>query len=213
MNALVIWFKSKPSPVGRRQHLPRREAVQQARMTQWLTGTLAVLALTLWISMAEVDRLIASAATATGRSASASSLQAIDPRLGQENWSLWSNLNVGSRDDVEGPVQAMLIIDRQMAILLGTYFMLDAIFACLYTALLLRLLWQWRWIRGLVFLILVSELTESALQLVTLGQLQPGTGSSPQGIAGWLAAAPIVTTIKWLGLAALIVSFFAVPWL
>lgn len=186
MNALATWFQGRLPPVP----ADPDEHAQQVRLTQSLTGTLTVLALAVWIAMAEVDRLIADAATATGRSASASSLQAIDPRLGQENWSLWVSL----------PEE----IGHQVMVLLAIYFILDMVFAALYAWLLFRLFAGRRAATWIVRAVLFSELAEGMIQLITLGQLH----TEPLRIEFLLTMAFVMTEIKWLALVSLIVGIF-----
>ncbi|MHA7306169.1 hypothetical protein ACX80E_13125 [Arthrobacter sp. TMN-49] len=213
MNELVSWF------TGTLPDLPERENAQlgrmtrwfRARMSKWLTGTLAVLTLTVWIAMAEVDRLIADTATETGRSASASSLQAIDPRLGQENWAVWHSLPFSSDLAAGEAIQGTPAIGDQVASLLAIYFIADVFFAALYTGLLLRLLWRRRWVRFLVFVVLASELAESLIQLSTLHQVLVTPASEPLTVQGLLAVALVATTLKWAFLAGLVVVTFAYP--
>lgn len=184
MNSLLVWFRGliPPSPVdGAGQ-------AQQARLTQWRTGTVAVLAVTVWIAMAEVDRLIADSATSTGRSASASSLQALDPRLGQENWGLWLGL----------PEE----IRQQVCTLLGIYTGLDAIFAILYIKLLFGFFSSKFMATLAVGAVAAGELAELILQVQGIQHLRSET------LPEILASTLIASGVKWAGLALLVLSVF-----
>ncbi|MDD0859242.1 hypothetical protein NHF46_18925 [Arthrobacter alpinus] len=167
------------------------ELAQRTRLTYWRTGTLAVLAVTLWIAMAEVDRLIADSATATGRSASASSLQALDPRLGQENWGLWLSLP----EDIRQQVCGLLVI----------YSALDAVFAILYITLLYSFFSSKFMARLAVGAVAAGELAELILQGQGIRQLRLGT------LPDFLGSALIASGVKWVGLAALLLFVFIYP--
>ncbi|MGO4383253.1 hypothetical protein [Specibacter sp. RAF43] len=155
---------------------------------RWFTGMAAVVSVTLWLAMAEVNRLVADAATATGRSASASSLQALDSRLGQENWKLWSTLSSGLR--------------VQVANLLGVYTVLDLLFAVAYLSLL------WRFFRPkalpqvLLAVIAAGELGEALLQLGAVAGLRAGA------VPDILGPSLVATWAKWGGLGLLVVAVF-----
>jgi hypothetical protein len=163
----------------------------RAAFQRWATATLAVLAVTVWLALAEVDRLVTEAATATGLSASASSLQAIDPRLGQENWQLWSTLSP--------PIVA------QVSGLVIMYTVLDAVFAALYIALL------WRFFSGrklpkiLLATVAAGELAQGGLQLYAALVLAGG------GVPDILGASLAASIVKWSALGLLVIALFGYP--
>ncbi|ALV46393.1 hypothetical protein MB46_13765 [Arthrobacter alpinus] len=187
MSSVLAWFKGilPASPTD------PAELAQRRRLTYWRTGTLAVLAVTLWIAMAEVDRLIADSATSTGRSASASSLQALDPRLGQENWGLWLSLT----EDIRQQVCGLLLI----------YSGLDAIFAVLYITLLYGFFSSRIMARLAVGAVAAGELAELILQAQGIRQLRLGI------LPEFLGSALIASSVKWVGLAALVLFVFVYP--
>ncbi|POH56899.1 hypothetical protein [Arthrobacter glacialis] len=165
-----------------------------ARLTRWFTGTRVLLVVTVWIAMAEVDRLIADTATETGRSGSASSLQGLDPQLGWENWGIWLGLDEG--------------ICSQVRILLAIYVCLDVLFAVLYISLLSRFFGSRKVAKLAIGTVILGELLEVATQLV--GNYALGLDEQP-GLAlmtelAWLAV--LATFLKWAGLATLAASVF-----
>lgn len=187
MSSVLTWFQGilPASPTD------PAELAQRTRLTYWRTGTVAVLAVTLWIAMAEVDRLIADSATATGRSASASSLQALDPRLGQQNWGLWLSLP----EDIRQQVCGLLVI----------YSALDAVFAILYITLLYSFFSSKIMARLAVGAVAAGELAELILQGQGIRQLRLGT------LPDFLGSALIASGVKWVGLAALLLFVFVYP--
>lgn len=186
MDSLLAWFQGLfATPAN------GAEAALKVRLTQWSTGTLAALALAVWIAMAEVDRLIADSATSLGRSASASSLQALDPRLGQENWALWRSLP----DDIR----------EQVCALLGIYSGLDAVFAILYITLLYKFFASKFLPRLAVGAVAAGELTELILQSQGIAQLASGT------VPSFTAAAIVASGAKWLGIGVLVLFVLLSP--
>lgn len=186
MNSLLAWLQQLFSPPA-----AGAGAALLGRLTRWRNGTLASLALAVWIAMAEVDRLIADSATSLGASASASSLQAIDPRLGQENWGLWKSLPENIRN--------------QVCTLLGIYSGLDAIFALLYITLLYTFFSAKFLPRLAVGAVAAGELTELILQAQGIVQLQAGT------LPSFVVAAMMASGAKWLGLAVLLLFVLLSP--
>lgn len=158
------------------------------RLTRQRTGTLVVLAVTVWIAMAEVDRLIADAATESGRSGSASSLQGLGVLSGYGNWGIWHALEPGIRN--------------QVCVLLATYTTLDVVFAGLYLALLGGFFLPRRVAGVAIGGVALGELLELASQIAGISSL-----STPEP-ANLLSLAASGTFLKWAGLACLAVAIF-----
>ncbi|WP_269938525.1 hypothetical protein [Arthrobacter sp. HY1533] len=200
MKAFFSWFTSPLSVSEPELHFAEWEKKHQELMTKWVLGSLAALALTIWIAMAEVDRLIADAATGIGRSASASSIQSVDSSLGQENWAIWQTLYQTDHD-----------IGQQVAVLLRCYFSLDLFFTVVYTVLLLLIFWRWPWAGSLVLVVFASEVAENVLQFITLHRINLPGAEAPVPSHGILLVAQNVTTVKWASLAILVVGVCAYP--
>jgi hypothetical protein len=184
MNSPLAWFQGLIPPSS----VDRAGRAQHARLTQWRTGTVAALAVTVWIAMAEVDRLIADSATADGRTGSANSLQGLDLGLGQENWQIWLALEPGIRG--------------QVRLLLTIYTCLDVLFAVVYISLLSSFFGSRKVARIAIGTVILGELLEMVTQFV--GQHALSMNEQPALL--WVAI--MGTLLKWAGLATLAASVF-----
>lgn len=182
MEAVLARVKRVLPPVK-----PGEEALLK-RLTRQRTGTLAVLAVTVWIAMAEVDRLIVDAATESGRSGSASALQDLGVLSGYGNWGIWHALDPGIRS--------------QVGVLLTTYTSLDVVFAGLYLTLLCGVFLPHKVAGAAIGGVALGELLEVGTQIVGISSL-----SEPEP-ANLLYLAATGTFLKWAGLACLAVAVF-----
>jgi hypothetical protein len=151
------------------------------RILRWKTATLGSIAVALWVTMAEIDRLIAGAVPAGGgASRTASGLQGLDAGPRADSWAAWRLLDPGGA--------------AELSQYLHTYAVIDSLFALSYFWLLWRAVRRYRWLRGLALLVLACELGESVTLAFLSTHLEAG---------GAAVALVVLAYLKW-GLLALL---------
>ncbi|NYD77036.1 hypothetical protein [Arthrobacter cupressi] len=159
------------------------------RVLRWLTATLLVCAVTLWIAMAEIDRLVAGVVTPDGGNSSVTILSGFGAFGARDTWSVWAGLD---QEDHE-----------QLAALVTVHVAIDFAFALLYGALLFRLA------RGRILARIIAvtaaalDVTEGVLLLFAIRD----AGSTPPAAA----VLGVVTNLKWLVLALFVLGLLATP--
>ncbi|WP_120523199.1 hypothetical protein [Arthrobacter celericrescens] len=158
-------------------------------MTRWLTATLIVSAVTLWIAMAEIDRLVAGIVTPDGRNSSVTILSGFGTWGVRDTWSIWAGLDPEKHG--------------QLAALVTLHASIDFGFALLYGVLLFRLA------KGTV-LPKVIAVTAAALD-ATEGVLLLFAVHDPGSVPAAAAVMGVVTNLKWLILALFVLGIVAMP--
>lgn len=131
------------------------------RILRWKTATLTSIAVALWVTLAETDRLIAGAVPAGGgASRTAGGLQGPDAGPRADSWAAWRLLDPGGAAELSQYLQ--------------TYAIIDSLFALSYFWLLWRAVRRYRWLRGLALLVLACELGESVTLAFLSTRLEAG---------------------------------------
>jgi len=159
------------------------------RVTRWLTATLVVSAATLWIAMAEIDRLVAGIVTPDGRNSSVTLLSGFGDWGARDTWAIWAGL---------GPEK-----HGQLAALVTFHASIDFGFALLYGTLLFRLAKGTVLPRIIAVAAAALDATEGVLLLFAIHD----AGSVPVTAA----VMGVVTNLKWLTLALFVLGVVAMP--
>ena len=159
------------------------------RLTRWLTATLTVCAVTLWIAMAEIDRLVAGIVTPDGGNSSVTILSGFGAFGVRETWSVWARLE----DTAHG----------QLAALVTVHVSLDFGFALLYGTLLFRLARGRILPKTIAVTAAALDVAEGVLLLFAIRE--PGPTPPTAGVLGF------ASNVKWLFLALFIISVLATP--
>lgn len=158
------------------------------RLGRWLTATLVSAAVTLWIAMAEVDRLIAGMVDAEGRNGRMAFLTGIgaDPASA---YAIWSGLPQ----------------PEWLEVLVRLHLGLDLAFAAAYGTLLWRLAGNAGKFRILVLVVVAADVVEG---LIVAGDISTiSAGRLPDSPDVLVAA----TTVKWVSLLLFAVICILVP--
>jgi hypothetical protein len=159
------------------------------RLLRWKSATLVSAVVALWVTMAEVDRLIAGAVPAGGgASRTAAGLQSLEAAARTDSWVLWQNLE----DEQAAELESYLHI----------YAVADFLFALSYIILLWRVIGAHRWLRTLMGGVLACEVAESGLLIYLAGNFEA---------AGPATALADVARVKWVLLALFGISIFYYP--
>ncbi len=161
-----------------------------ALVARWRTATLLIAAATLWIAMAEIDRLIAGTVSTNGENSSMAILSGFGSWGARDTWRIWSSL---------GNVE-----HGNLVILATLHVVLDVFLAALYGYLLFRLA---RGAKALRTVAVLAALTDIAEGFLTIGAVRDPDRGAP------VVAAVLGTTanIKWLLLGFFLIGAVAVP--
>lgn len=155
------------------------------RLLRWKSATLVSVVVALWVTMAEVDRLIAGAVPAGGgASRTASGLQGLEAVARTDSWRIWQNLETEQAGELGSYLQ--------------TYAVADCLFALSYFLLLWRVIGVHRWLRTLMVVILICEVAESSLlyELAThFVQADLASALARFSVAKWALLALFATSI------------------
>lgn len=156
------------------------------RLLRWKSATLVSAAVALWVTMAEVDRLIAGAVPAGGgASRTASGLQGLEAFARTDSWKIWQNLEAEQAAELGSYLQ--------------TYAVADCLFALSYFLLLWRVIGTFWWLRVLMVGVLICEVAESSLLYELAMHFEQADLPGP--LAGFACA-------KWALLALFVISIF-----
>lgn len=150
------------------------------RLSRWLTPTLVSAAVTLWIAMSEIDRLIAGLLDEDGRNGRmVPSMTGVgaDPKT---TYAIWSGL-----------MQPELDQSKWLVVLVWLYLGLDVVFALVYGRLLWRMAAQAGKFRFLVLIVVVADFVEGGIIALDISGV--AAGKVPDNV-GLLVAA---TWTKW----------------
>ncbi len=159
------------------------------RLARWLTATLLVSAVTLWIAMAEIDRLVAGIVTPDGGNSSVTILSGFGAWGARDTWSVWAGL------DPEAHTRLTTLVTLHLSI--------DFVFALLYGALLFRLAKGTILPRAIAVIAAALDVTEGALLWLAIRDTGP--------IPAVAAVLGVVSNLKWLFLALFALSVLATP--
>ncbi|MBO1267125.1 hypothetical protein [Arthrobacter cavernae] len=166
------------------------EGAAHGRVLRWKTATWIVVALALWLAMAELDRLIAGLIV-SGESRRIADVVGVAAFESRDSWELWSRL-----DPQDGP---------RLSVLIRIHAGLDLLFAASYVWLLWRLV-RPRWQLGIVAgVIALAELAEAAFLMIGAAAVQ---NHETAWVGSALAGASL---IKWLTLLFFLLCCLAVP--
>lgn len=172
--------------LDRRSHVDIPRGHQ--RLLQWRLATVAASAVTLWIALGELDRLVSGAVTEKGVSRSAQSLQGLDAWGQRDSWGIWALLEPKSRE--------------QLTVLLRNFAVLDLVFAASYI-LLLGLFFR-EYVLPRLLLIALAACEAGELVLVLIGACFVRDGA----VYGAGALLAVLSIVKWAAVGLLLISAF-----
>jgi hypothetical protein len=154
---------------------------------RWKFPTLLVVAVSLWITLTELDRLIEGAAPQDGGAGrSAAGLQGLEAYARRDSWDIWAQLHPAAVPEVTG--------------LLKMYAVVDMLFALTYFLLLLGVFRGRKWMTRLVIFEFACEAVESVFMAFSAGHPSEPFLNTPL----WLSA-----YAKWAALVALLLFALA----
>ncbi len=159
------------------------------RLSRWVTASLLAAVMSLWIAMAEVDRLIAGLVNRDGLNSSIAILSGFGDWQPRDTWRIWSSVSEPHR----------------LEVLVGIHTGADVVFAVVYAVLLVRALDGSIVLRILAVAAAAVDVAEGFLIRAGIGELVAGNAVSVAGLQA------VTSNLKWLLLASVLAGSLAYP--